>query len=120
MARKPIMKELVNTKLASGYGGWIYCGHCDENIGYLCYVTYDNIKFSYRCKCGESGYMRIGFGDVGDATSSDNKLVPVRNRLCCPNDQSSLLTILDKKLISYQCKIDCVCCKTKYKEVKIL
>lgn len=46
MDRKSRKKLLENTKLASGYGGWIYCAHCNQNIGYLCYVTYDNFNFT--------------------------------------------------------------------------
>lgn len=44
MARVVKGKELINTRLAANYGGWIYCDGCQENIGYLCYSTYDSIK----------------------------------------------------------------------------
>ena len=118
MARKPIIKELVNTKLASGYGGWIYCMHCGENIGYLCYVTYDNFKFSFQCRCGECGRVKIAFGDIENAGVSGDKLIFKKNRLCCGTDQSPLLTILEDKLMSYQYEIDCVKCHTKYKGEK--
>ena len=37
MARVLKNKELINTRLATNYGGWIYCNNCNENIGYLCY-----------------------------------------------------------------------------------
>jgi len=120
MARKPVMKELKNTKLASGYGGWIYCVHCGENIGYLCYVTYDNFNFEYQCQCGQHGSIHIAFDNVERGEQSNNKLVGIKNRLCCPNDQSPLLTILEKKLVSYKYAIDCVSCKTKYMEEKTL
>ncbi|MGX8128243.1 hypothetical protein ACWTV9_18440 [Clostridioides difficile] len=120
MSRKPIIKELKNTRLASGYGGWIYCDQCGENIGYLCYVTYDNFKLFYQCKCGGQGQMQIAFGDIENAKASDNQLIPIKNRLCCPSDQSPLFTILDKKFMSYRYEIDCVSCKTKYLEEKIL
>ena len=43
MARILKNKELVNTKLATNYGGWMYCDTCNENIGYLCYSTYTNV-----------------------------------------------------------------------------
>lgn len=119
MARKPSLKELINTRIASGYGGWIYCDRCGENIGYLCYVTYDNFRFSYKCKCGGRGHMHIAFGDIEKNTkASDDKLILTKNRLCCPGDQSPLLTILDKKLACYQYEIDCVSCNTKYTEEK--
>ena len=40
-ARVVKSKQLVNTRLAANYGGWMYCDQCNENIGYLCYATYD-------------------------------------------------------------------------------
>src|SRR5690242_493858 len=52
MAQKLLKKELVNTKLANNYGGWIYCSGCNQTIGYLCYVTYGSIIMEYSCKCG--------------------------------------------------------------------
>jgi hypothetical protein len=118
MARKPCKKELVHSRIASGYGGWIYCDQCGENIGYLCYVTYDHFMLEYKCKCGGSGYIYIAFDDVKDAQESDEQLIGIKNRLCCPKDQSPLLTILEKKLTSYQYEIECVGCKTKYKGSK--
>lgn len=41
MARIIREKELENTRLATSYGGGTYCTECGENIGYLCYATYD-------------------------------------------------------------------------------
>ncbi|MCI8637476.1 MAG: hypothetical protein HFJ36_06640, partial [Clostridia bacterium] len=52
MARVLKNKELVNTRLATNYGGWMYCDKCDENIGYLCYSTYDRLELKYKCNCG--------------------------------------------------------------------
>lgn len=120
MARKARIKELNATRLASTYGGWIYCDHCGENIGYLCYVTYDNLKLEYVCKCGNHGSMQLAFDEVKEAECSETKLVPIKNRLCCPTDKSPLLTILEKKLASYKYEIDCVSCQTKFKEEKTL
>lgn len=118
MARKPTMKELVNTRLASTYGGWIYCGHCGENIGYLCYVTYDNLKLTYKCNCGGDGSIHIAFDDKKEPFFSEKKLVTLKNRLCCPNDESPLFTLLEKKLSSYHYEVDCVRCGTSYREEK--
>lgn len=120
MARIPIIKDLKSTRVASTYGGWLYCDHCGENIGYLCYVTYDNFKFTYQCKCGETGCMHISFGDVSVLNHSENTLAPIKNRLCCPNDESPLLTILENKLMHYQYEIDCVKCNSKYLGAKTL
>lgn len=118
MTRKPIVKELINTRIASNYGGWIYCDCCGENIGYLCYVTYDNFKLDYQCKCGKHGKIYIAFGDIEDAKMTNNQLILIKNRMCCPVDQSPLFTILDKKLIFYRYEIECVRCNTKYVDKK--
>lgn len=118
MARKPIIKELSSTRLASTYGGWIYCDHCGENIGYLCYVTYDNFEFDYACHCGGNGSVHIAFDDVKNSCCSTDGLIEVKNRLCCPSDGAPLLTILEKKLVTYAFKIDCVSCKTRYEKEK--
>lgn len=118
MARKPIIKELKSTRLANGYGGWIYCDHCGENIGYLCYVTYDNLNLTYQCKCGNQGRIQIAFDEVRESVCSQQKLIQIKNRRCCPADQSPLMTILEQKLVSYAYEIDCVNCMTKYREEK--
>lgn len=120
MSRKPTIKELTNTRLASGYGGWIYCDSCGKNIGYLCYVTYDSFLFKYQCKCGNHGSMYITFRDVSSAHIGDNKPVTIKNRLCCQADQSPLFTVLEKALDSYEYEVVCSKCDTKYREVKIL
>lgn len=114
MARKPTAKILENTTLANTYGGWMYCANCGENIGYLCYVSYDNFDFTYQCKCGGKGHVHIAFGDVKSAKQSEDNLISSKNRLCCPSDLSPLFTILEKKLISYTYEIDCMECQTTY------
>lgn len=43
MARTIKNKELVKTRLATNYGGWMYRDKCNENIGYLCYSAYDKL-----------------------------------------------------------------------------
>lgn len=108
-------KELVNTRLASGHGGWVYFAGCGENIGYLCYVTYDSFRFSYRCKCGGQG---IAFEGDSFAGCGEQALVTVKNRLCCPSDQSPLFTILPQKLKNCKYEVVCTKCKTKYAEEK--
>lgn len=70
-------KELVNTRLASGHGGWVYCD-----------------------SCGEHGSMHLAFEDDSLTDKSDQELIMIKNRLCCPNDNSPLFTILYKKLES--------------------
>lgn len=114
MARTTKIKELSNTRLANKYGGWIYCENCCKTIGYLCYVTYDSFKLSYKCKCGGCGNMYIVFEDCTSFDTSKSKLLTVKNRLCCRSDQSPLFTILDKNLESYQYEVVCHTCNSKY------
>lgn len=116
MARTPIVKELVRTRLASGHGGWIYCGSCGENIGYLCYVTYNRFRFSYQCKCGGCGSMHLAFEDSDPVKEGGNTLITIKNRLCCPHDNSPLFTILYKKLESCRYEVVCEKCGTIYTE----
>jgi uncharacterized protein YbaR (Trm112 family) len=118
MPRTPKIKELINTRLASGYGGWIYCESCGKNIGYLCYITYDSFSLSYKCKCGGCGSMYIAFEDDSNSLVSDNKLITIKNRLCCPTDQSPLFTILDKNLVNYNYEVVCKACNATFKEEK--
>lgn len=119
MSRTPMIKELVNTRLASGYGGWIYCQSCGKNIGFLCYVTYHSFRLEYKCECGSYGNMQIAFGDVSSVTKGDDKLITIKHRLCCPNDQSPLFTVLEKSLSSYKYQVVCKACNKEFSEEKI-
>lgn len=111
-------KDLKNTKLATNYGGWMYCTGCNQNIGYLCYVTYDCLKLDYVCNCGSTGHAFLDFQDsvIGNPSSED--MVMIKNRLCCHDDQSPLITILSDKLTSYDLSITCKSCGKIYKEKK--
>jgi len=110
-------KDLINTRLANQYGGWIYCTNCNKNIGYLCYVTYDKLKFHYECDCGSKGSLLINFDDsLSNEIKSEKNLITIKNRLCCPSDESPLITILDQKLKSYELEIVCKSCGKLYKK----
>lgn len=115
MARIVKQKELFNTRLAANYGGWTYCTECGENIGYLCYATYDRVDFEYECSCGSKGHVTIDFVDSAEGNMCDDKLITVKNRLCCPKDQSPLITVLSKKLKSYSLAITCKECGSVFK-----
>lgn len=119
MARIIKKKELVNTRLATSYGGWMYCDVCNENIGYLCYSTYDKIELKYQCNCGSKGSVSIDFEDSKLGIVSSDELVNIKNRLCCPKDKEPLLTLLDKKITSYDLKISCKSCGNYYTKKKI-
>jgi len=117
MARTPKHKKLKNTRLASTYGSWVYCEGCNNTIGYLCYVTYDLFKLDYKCNCGNHGSMDISF-EKDTAKDSNEPLITIKNRLCCPADDSPLVTIQSKKLENYKCEVICKACNTKYREEK--
>lgn len=116
MARKIKNKNLINTSLANNYGGWIYCGACKKTVGYLCYVTYQTVLFDYTCKCGNTGSVELEMDDEGQLSNSDESMINIKNRMCCPKDQSPLVTVLSKNLKKYSIEIACTACKHKYRE----
>lgn len=118
MARLVKNKKLVNTRLATNYGGWMYCDKCNTNIGYLCYSTYDDVNLHYECACGSIGEVFIDFEDSKDGTFDDKEFVTIKNRFCCSNDQEPLISILDSKLKNYELAITCKSCGTIYKKQK--
>ena len=113
MARTPHRKELKNSRLLKEYASWIYCNGCNKTVAYLCYVTYDLFLFSYTCNCGSSGEVFIQF-EHDPPMQSDTPLQRVKNRLCCPDDASPLLTIVDKNIAQYQFRIVCNTCHTEF------
>lgn len=118
MARTLKTKELTNTRLAANYGGWMYCDACNENIGYLCYSTYDRLKLNYQCNCGNCGSAVLDFDDSKDGNEENAELIIIKNRFCCPKDQEPFITILDKKVKSYQMEITCKSCGSIYYKEK--
>lgn len=118
MARTLKSKELVNTRLAANYGGWMYCDECNENIGYLCYSTYDRLELNYKCNCGSTGSVLLDFEDSKTGRDCEGELTLIKNRLCCPKDHEPLITILDKKVSAYEMKITCKACDNIYKKNK--
>lgn len=113
MARSPIKKELNGVSLLKEYASWIYCTNCKKTIAYLCYVTYDKCLFDFECSCGSKGNLDISFSNAHYAPSKQS-LILVKNRFCCPIDQSPLITFVEKNLIHYNCHIACVSCKNEF------
>ena len=118
MARVLRNKELINTRLATNYGGWMYCDKCNENIGYLCYSTYDKLELKYRCNCGSNGSALLDFEDSKIGKACTDEFITIKNRYCCPKDSEPLITILDKKVTSYEIIITCKSCGSIYKKEK--
>jgi hypothetical protein len=117
MARKPIIKELENTRLLKEYASWIYCTGCNKTVAYLCYVTYDLFDFEFTCNCGSCGKVHIEFAHKEPEKSAE-KLKEIKNRLCCPNDASPLLTLVEKNLAAYQFEILCNSCGQVFETAK--
>jgi uncharacterized protein YbaR (Trm112 family) len=46
-------------------------------------------------------------------------LITIKNRLCCPEDKSPLVTIQEKKLDVYKLEVSCKACNTKYQVEKV-
>ena len=113
MSRKPIRKELENTRLLKEYASWIYCTGCEKTVAYLCYVTYDLFEFDYTCGCGSHGRVSIEFAHEKPEVS-DTPLKPVKNRLCCPKDGAPLVTVVDKNVTGYRLRVLCNTCHTEY------
>ena len=113
MARKPKEKRLKNSRLLKEYASWIYCDTCNKTVAYLCYVTYDLFDFEYTCNCGSHGNVFIEFEH--DAPNKNMQpLYLSKNRLCCPEDDSPILTIVDKNIQEARYRIVCNTCNTEY------
>ena len=89
---------------------------CNENIGYLCYSTYDRLELKDKWNCGSQGSALLYFEDSKLGKNSDEELVIIKNRYCCPKDNEPLITLLDKKLASYEMEITCKNCASVYKK----
>ena len=62
--------------------------------------------------------MEIDFLDSADGSQTEEEMVTIKNRLCCPKDSEPLITILDKKLSAYDLEITCKACGSTYKKNK--
>lgn len=114
MPRTLLRKELVNTELANEYGGWIYCQGCNQTVGYLCYITYDHFHFDYECRCGSSGSAVLSFAPQPPQAQEQTPLIQIKNRQCCPTEQSPLFSIVEKRLSRYHYDVTCSACGKKY------
>jgi len=115
MARIPKLKNLKNSRLLKDYASWIYCANCNSTVAYLCYVTYDAFDFEYICNCGSNGKVHIEFEHPTPAKSTE-ELKIIKNRLCCPNDDSPLLTVVEKNIKSYKFNIICNTCSQEFEK----
>ena len=117
MARTPLRKALENTRLLKEYASWIYCTVCNNTVAYLCYTHYDLFDFAYTCRCGSQGRVLIEFPHENEAVrKSAAPLQSAKNRLCCPQDGSPLLTLVEKNLAKAEFRIVCNVCRSEYSQ----
>ena len=113
LARSPKQKELKNSRLLKEYASWVYCTGCNQTVAYLCYVTYDRFEMEYTCNCGSCGRVCIEF-ECEEPEADQMPLSLIKNRFCCPKDNSPLVTIVEKNVAKYQFHIVCHACHKEY------
>jgi hypothetical protein len=96
-------------------GSWLYCNKCNKTVGYLCYTTYQSFQYNFNCKCGNFGSFDLEYDTNKKIEKSTKELKLKKNRLCCPNDEAPLFTIVEKNIEDYSYS---VCCNKCYNEFK--
>ena len=114
MARNPKHKTLINSRLLKEYASWVYCANCNSTVAYLCYVTYDLFDFEYTCNCGSTGKVCVNF-EHEEAKESPEPLKVIKNRLCCPKDDSPLFSLVEKNIKDYKFNVVCNSCSQQYR-----
>jgi hypothetical protein len=109
-----LISEIKNGRILKKNGSWMYCDKCNKTVGYLCYSTYQDFRFDFVCKCGNKGSFRFLYKTEEKSVQSNEKLKLNKNRLCCPNDNSPLVTIVDKNIDKVKLSITCKKCLTHY------
>lgn len=109
-----LIKEIHKGRILKNNGSWMYCDKCNKTVGYLCYTTYQDFQFDFICKCGNSGSFKLHYQTEQGASKSKEDLVQLKNRHCCPNDESPLFTIIDKNIESVKYRITCKKCQVEY------
>ena len=95
-------------------GSWIYCDTCNKTVAYLCYSTYQSFKFEFICKCGSSGAIDLQYPTDKKPILSSKDLNKKKNRLCCPNDNKPLFTIIEKHIDRFSYSVACNTCQNSY------
>lgn len=109
-----LIREIKNGRILKKNGSWMYCDKCNKTVGYLCYTTYQDFNFEFDCKCGNKGSFRLNYETESEPKKSTADLKSIKNRLCCPDDDSPLFTIIDKNIDKVRFKVTCKKCKTEY------
>jgi len=109
-----LIKKIQNGRILKNNGSWMYCDKCNKTVGYLCYSTYQDFQFDFVCKCGNRGSFMLNYLTDYELTKSNVELKLIKNRLCCPNDDSPLFTIVDKNIENVKYSLTCKQCSTTY------
>jgi hypothetical protein len=117
-SKKVIEKSLINSKLLKNYASWMYCDKCNNTVGYLCYTTYKFFEYEFECKCGNQGVVKISLEESNEPHESDDALQLVKNRFCCPKDDSPLFSVVDKNVNNYRYSLICRNCNSIYRGSK--
>ncbi len=107
-------KDIENGRILKNNGSWMYCGECNKTVGYLVYTTYQNFKYNFTCKCGNKGFFNLKYETDLPIESSSAKLKVIKNRLCCPNDDSPLFSIVQSNIQRVEYSVVCKKCSTHY------
>lgn len=108
------VKEIKNGRLLKNSGSWMYCDKCNKTVGYICYTTFQDFNFDFECNCGNKGSFRLSYKTDGEIKKSDKELNLIKNRLCCPVDNSPLFTIVEKNIRQVKYSITCKKCLTQF------
>lgn len=74
------------------------------------------MKLVYECNCGFKGALFIDFEDSKPGEVCEQDLVVIRNRFCCPADESPFLTMLSKNVKNFEFEATCNACGKIYKK----
>ena len=115
MARN-IERNLSNCRLLKNYGSWLYCSACNKTVAYLCYTGYKWIEIKFECSCGSQGKIQLfesGFEPI--PSQSTAKLNFVKNRYCCPKDNTAFFSIVNERVKNLIYEVQCLECSTSYR-----
>ena len=108
--------KTLGTRIAHDNGSRIYCSQCGNAVAVLSDSHSDYFKYHYKCNCGNQGSIELGHKAKEDLFEMDSALEITRKRMRCPNDDSPLLSILDKNVERFEYEVICKTCGGAYHE----
>ena len=103
-----------NSRMLKRNGSWIYCEKCNKTVAYLCYSTYQHFNLKFSCNCGARGSIEIEHPSAKKSELSSAGLKRNKNRLCCPNDDAPLFSIVEKHIKGCSYSVTCNKCFNSY------